>query len=371
MKSRSIIVHKIGNGMKCPPLQEIVPCNDHPCPIDCMTTDWGGWSACGAECNGGVRERSRVVVVDMENGGSPCPSTENAEACNMQSCDEDCVLDDWVDWSSCSKPCNKGVQERTRLVLTPSRGNGECANPVSTDRRQFKWCNQFSCNDILGNSTLLRCVSKVDLIILMDGSGSLRSFGWKQTLNMTRTLVQSLEGGEDAVRVAIELFSGPKTWADYAYCTGEKDMAQGKTLDLKKQCGISWVSHFTNKTDDLDKTLETLEWPEASTLTSVALGEAENEMMLGRADANTVVVVITDGKPMSQLNTVAAAKKLSEKAKVVWVPVGRNAPMHLIEELAAEPKSDHIVRVNSFTQLSDPDVVNSILVNSCPKVLLL
>lgn len=368
MKERSIIVHKIGNGMKCPPLKEIVPCNEQPCPIDCVTTDWGGWSACGAECGGGVRERSRVVVVDMENGGTPCPSTEQAEACNVQACDADCVLDDWVDWSSCSKPCNKGVQERVRGVFVPARGTGECPEPLSDERNQFHPCNTFSCDELLGNKSTLTCSSKVDLIIVMDGSGSLRSFGWKQTLNITRTLVRSLEAGAEGVKVAVELFSGPKTWGDYALCTGEVDMPAGTTLDLKKQCGISWVTHFTDQTDALDETLKNMEWPASSTLTSVALGEAANEMMMGRADANTVVVVITDGKPMSQLNTRASAKKLSEKAKVIWIPVGQNAPIHLIEELAAKPLSDHIVRVPTFAGLSDPDVVNSIIVNSCPQV---
>jgi hypothetical protein len=367
-KSRSIIVHKIGNGMKCPPLHEVVPCSEQPCPVDCVTSDWGGWSACGAECGGGVRERSRVVTVDMENGGTPCPSTEEAESCNAQSCDADCQLNDWVDWSSCSKPCNKGVQERTRSVLTPERGVGICPEPLTDQRRQFKPCNDFGCDQILGNRTILTCDSKVDLIILMDGSGSLREFGWKQTKNLSRTLVQNLEAGADKVKVAVELFSGPKTWADYSFCTGERSMPQGKTVDLAKQCGISWVSHFTDKLDQLDTNLENLAWPASSTLTSVALGEAKNEMMAGRGDANTVVVVITDGKPMSQLNTIQAAKSLSEAAKVIWVPVGRNAPIHLIKELAADPVSEHMVRVKSFSDLTDSGILNSIITNSCPQV---
>jgi len=367
-RSRAIIVHKIGSGMKCPPLAEVVPCNDHLCPIDCEMSDWQGWSACGAECGGGVRERSRTVTTDMENGGTPCDSTENAEACNLQSCDADCVPDDWTAWSACPKSCNKGHQDRTRGILVPARGTGTCPPPGSEFRRQFKKCNDFSCDEIMANATTLKCVSMVDIIILMDGSGSLRTLGWKQTLNLSRSLVQNMEGGSNSVKVAVQLFSGPKTWPDYALCTGETQMPTGETINLKETCGISWVSHFTDDLTALDTTMEQLEWPASSTLTSVALGEAASEMMNGRKNASTVVIVITDGKPMSQTNTIAAAQKLSETAKILWIPIGANAPIDLINDLAEEPKDDHIIRVTDFADLSSPDTVNAILVDACPIV---
>jgi hypothetical protein len=252
--------------------------------------------------------------------------------------------------------------------MIPQRGVGTCPELMAEERVNFKPCNEFSCGEILQNKTTLTCVSKVDLIVLMDGSGSLRDYGWKQTVNISRTLVENLEGGMHAVRVAVQLFSGPKTWGDYAYCTGEKPLPAGQTLDLARQCGISWVSHFTDDLEALDENLKNLKWPASSTLTSVALGEAKNELMNGRKDANTVVVVITDGKPMSRLNTVQAVGKLSEIAKVVWVPVGLDAPIQMIEEMAAKPTLDHIVRVDSFDNLAAPETVNAIMTDVCPIV---
>merc|ERR1719410_2601357 len=102
------------------------------------------------------------------------------------------------------------------------------------------------------------------------------------------------------------------TWDNYQKCTGD---TKGTTLDIDADCGVQWDSHWTNDTEDLATKVShsVLEWPRQTTLTSFALGQAESELVKGRGDANSVVIVITDGKPLSQANTEAAAKKLQEK----------------------------------------------------------
>lgn len=48
-----------------------------------------------------------------------------------------------------------------------------------------------------GNVTL-RCGSAVDLIVLLDGSGSLGRYGWKQSKDMAIKFIQSMKGsGKD------------------------------------------------------------------------------------------------------------------------------------------------------------------------------
>merc|ERR1712127_500005 len=96
-KTRSVIVHPVGLGMKCPPLKLVESCNDELCPINCELEDWGGWSSCSAECGGGVMERSRSVKLEPEHDGQPCESTEEEQGCNIQSCDKDCELSEWGD----------------------------------------------------------------------------------------------------------------------------------------------------------------------------------------------------------------------------------------------------------------------------------
>merc|ERR1719343_902942 len=127
-----------------------------------------------------------------------------------------------------------------------------------------------------------------------------------------------------------------------------------------KECGIEWVSHFTNDTEGLAARLNStggdrINFPRESTLTSVALGQAESELTKGREDANSVVIVITDGRPMSEQNTKAAAKRVQEKAKIVWVPVSSSAPLDLIAEMAGLPKDENVVKVSTFKTLHTPN----------------
>jgi len=42
---------------------------------------------------------------------------------------------------------------------------------------------------------------------------------------------------------------------------------------MEEDCGISWVKHFANNTVKVAKLAKDLQWPEAITLTSVALAE--------------------------------------------------------------------------------------------------
>merc|ERR1719510_2853308 len=145
---------------------------------------------------------------------------------------------------------------------------------------------------------------------------------------------------------------------------------------MKDHCGIEWYHHLS--TDDTNVTLKKLadevdglteeNWMKSTTLTSVALGQAENELFQGREDANSVVLIITDGWPMSKRNTRAAAQRLQGEAKVVWVPVGRSAPRSLIEKMASAPEKDHVVEIDNFEDLESPWAVNQLVSIACPRV---
>merc|ERR1719343_132016 len=145
VKSRSILIQPQGGGMACPPLFEHEPCNEDDCPVDCRLGDWGGWSSCSADCGGGVMQRERPISVEPVNGGEACEQTSETQSCNIGSCDADCVLSDWNDWSACSKACGGGVQFRTKEVATPSHGMGKCWEPTSQERFDQKACDFMPC----------------------------------------------------------------------------------------------------------------------------------------------------------------------------------------------------------------------------------
>jgi len=214
-------------------------------------------------------------------------------------------------------------------------------------------------------SLLLKCKEKVDIVVLLDGSGSLRSDGWKLSQHFAETFVNSLEGGDELVKAALVLFSGPRTWTALQKCYSDDP---GVVVDLEADCGVTRVKEFTNDTAAVAEAVAGLEWPAATTATSIALAQAEQMFAHGREDAKSLVVVITDGWPMSQYATTLAANRLKEHANVLWVPVGAGAPMHLIEELASLPKEDHIVKVNAFRDLAIPDKINQIMSTACAEL---
>merc|ERR1719189_349612 len=369
-RARSIITQAQGGGVQCPPLTALVKCNEEACPVDCRLNDWEGWSGCSAECGGGVRERSRTVQLEASSGGDPCEDTEEEEACNIQACDNPCVSGPWSQWSSCSKMCGRGTQRRTKVIAQAATGSGECFDEQDPQRMEFTPRNDFDCGD-----APLNCESKVDVTILLDSSASLGEEGWTASHHIAGKLLEALGSGpEGNIKVALEVFSGPKTWADYDLCVLQTTQPLS-TEDMETKCGIKWIEGRFQEGDAI-KTLGaevknnwgTEQWLQSTTLTSVALGQANDQLFYGREDANSVVIVITDGWPMSQLNTKKAAKKLQEHAKVVWVPVTRSAPVKLIEQLASLPPEDHVIEIADFVELETVGALNRIISTTCPKI---
>jgi len=206
---------------------------------------------------------------------------------------------------------------------------------------QFKPCNTFTCESILGeNRTLLKCVSKVDVVLLLDGSGSLGKLGWEATKTFAEDFVAALDGGDDKANVALEVFSRT----------------------------VIWPAHFTNDTAAVAAGVKDIQWPMSVTYTHEALLQAESELIHGREDAMTVVIVVTDGWPTYVQKTKDAAESLKQKARILWVPVGQNAPIDMINELASEPKNENIVQIRDVTDISKSQNINKIIADACPSI---
>lgn len=320
-------------------------------------------------------ERSRHETRKAQFEGEVCPSLEEEISCGSGACNRNCELSDWSDWgeSPCSRACGGGTRRSVRGVPEGKEaiGTGKCWEPDHKKRLKFKTCNKRSCTKMLRNlnganekkSKFLECDSIIDLTIVMDGSGSLGQTGWDLSKRLVKKLIQNLSPN---VKVSLLLFSGPDTWDGVDKCLGGDS-----NLDMKTDCRQDWVSEYTSEFTELVTKVEGLTWPKGGTLTSLALGMVDADLMYGRIGAEPKVVVLTDGKPLSKLNTYAAAHKLQKSADVIWVPIGSNAPLEEIKQMASKPQDDHVIAISSFWKLNRKfnSFVNQILTTTCPKVI--
>jgi len=351
-------------GAKCLPLRAMKLCNMHPCAENCVVSSFSGWSKCSAECGGGVRQRLRKVKHPMKYGGDPCPATSESEACNVQSCEKDCELEEWTKWSWCSKDCDGGTRKRERFVKTPAEGAGHCPDEWDPERLQRKECSHHRCVVPAGKE-VLQCNRTLDIVLLIDGSGSLGQTGWDAEIKTAQMFVDAFSGTGANSRIAVILYSGPSTWTGVDKCFGKN----GQKVNMELDCKIKKVTDdFETDMGSVKTLIGGLTWPQGSTLTSLALQTAKAELALGREEAESVVVTITDGRPLSYLHTWLSSRSVRKShARLVWVAVTKDAPLKFIKKWATRPWKENVVVVETFEDLEKPDPVNHVIADICPE----
>ncbi|CAK0879241.1 unnamed protein product, partial [Prorocentrum cordatum] len=132
-RNRTVLQESRRGGKECEgPLEETHSCVDPDAElVDCRIGEWLPWSECSRTCGGGVHERSREIAVQPLNGGASCSGPlKQAHACNTQQCSHDdadrpCELTEWADWGECS---DDGTKVRHRELKHDARGNGVRCN---------------------------------------------------------------------------------------------------------------------------------------------------------------------------------------------------------------------------------------------------
>eukprot|EP00929_Paragymnodinium_shiwhaense_P014082 TRINITY_DN121964_c0_g1_i1.p1 TRINITY_DN121964_c0_g1~~TRINITY_DN121964_c0_g1_i1.p1 ORF type:complete len:968 (+),score=282.91 TRINITY_DN121964_c0_g1_i1:93-2996(+) len=361
---RRTIILPDDKGTACPKLVMQKECGSGPCPEDCRMEEWSGWSACTAKCGGGVKERVRGVRRQARHGGQPCAATAQTESCGNEPCDADCRLAAWSPWSTCSRACGGGFEIRERLVVAAAKGDGLCPVQDSPSRLQYKRCNPQECKPASGGTTL-QCDSKLDVIILLDSSGSVGSEGWEKLKTATSTLVKAFnpDGKEDGAAVSVLMYGGPDDFENYKKCTNGDAIK-----DMEKECKISWASHLTTDASSVSGGLGQLAWQKGATLTSAALAAAETELLTGRPATQSVVIVLTDGRPMNMRKTTEIAARLKRRARLMWVPLTDQAPIDQMKHWASRPVASNVLALKNIAELEKPDRISGIIADACPKV---
>jgi uncharacterized protein YegL len=298
-----VVVVEPDGGSECPPLQVKEACNLQSCPVDCVMGDWSGWSSCSKDCGGGVMTRSRIPLTEEENGGESCGETSDPQQCNVESCDRPCDLGDWGDWTECTSACGGGERFRFKEVQREAGPTGECPE---SDRKQAEVCNAYTC------PPELLCTDKQDILVLMDGSGSLGSDGFDAIKAFVASLFKRMSFGKTTAKGGAVVFSSE----------------------------ITKISSLTEDGTALIAAVEAAAWPEGSTDTTSALALAD-QMLLSDArtevsQADTFVLLITDGPPNNMKNAKMAARKLHQRGRVIVLAVGHGIDPIFMSEIATD-----------------------------------
>uniref|UniRef100_A0A8C5CCN9 Spondin-1 n=1 Tax=Gadus morhua TaxID=8049 RepID=A0A8C5CCN9_GADMO len=155
-------------------LEQVEKCMLPECPTDCLLTDWTEWSDCNKSCGKGHMIRNRVVKLEPQFGGDPCPETVQRKKCKVRKCSRGqgspeekkrrkeqrekrrskklelgnktvsnrCKMRPWSSWTDCTKLCGNGIEER---LMTAKRRFRSAQLPSCKDRKEMRACNVHPC----------------------------------------------------------------------------------------------------------------------------------------------------------------------------------------------------------------------------------
>lgn len=248
--------------------------------------------------------------------------------------------------------CDGGFQERFRHVLIPTRGFGKCPTPNSDFRYAKQECNVHPCT---GDEV---CIAKQDLVLGIDGSGSLTEDGFGILRNFAVTLITKYQTeyfGSDAMKVGVLQFGNGVVLAD------------GRT--------VSPAINVQPLTTDLALVKAGLEnLPYKKGFTNMAQAFALSEVMYtaaGRKGAQSALLLITDGKPSFAFQTNEMVEQLQDKNIQRFFMVVNEAggdDLKQMEKWASQPWETNLIHVPGLEALrADESVwVQKAVVMFCP-----
>jgi len=367
--TREIIQRNNDYGVTCPATEMRKKCNQFPCPVHCKLSEWGQWGTCTKECGGGIQSRSRTIEQKPENGGNACETFMDSVPCNTGSCDRDCTLSEWKE-RPCPVPCGGGWKVKKKEVLIPARGNGKCAKKDKSKRLAREECNIQAC---AGDE---ECVGKLDIVIALDASGSVKEKGFTILRDFTAALVKKFRSEtEETVMEPVKKGAAPTTVTNKvtAAQVGIVQFGNGALDDEGNVSAAEIVQSLKKDVDGTVAKVNAMTWLKGFTNMAQAFTASQSVFTEGRKRAQSVLILVTDGKPSFEFQTESAARKLRQSGVKVMIVSVKTFPGKIMEKMkgwvSLPPESNfvHIPGLKALEAEMD-SFVNKVVVRACPKV---
>ena len=123
-------------------------------PIDCKWSDWAASGPCSKECGGGIQQLSRVQTQVAMYAGRACSGDFTAtQPCNDFPCPINCMWSNWGEWGTCSRRCGGGTQWQFRSISQAAAHGGKGCSGSFVMKRP---CNRKPCPTEGEDSNLIK-----------------------------------------------------------------------------------------------------------------------------------------------------------------------------------------------------------------------
>ena len=227
-----------------------------------------------------------------------------------------------------------------------------CPDRFSAERLHTEPCNeQKNCTS---QSVPPKCADKIDLLFLLDSSGSMGTSGLEDSKKFVNAVAARMDlNPQKGGRIAVSHFNSQAARLTVGFQTDAA--ALKKTLDEKFP---TTPAGHTNL-------------PEALSLAVTDLGadDVGNEACyLRRSGVLPIVVILTDGMPASRHLAESEVTKLKRVARVLLVNVGAATNKRVLKKMVSWPVLENFMVVSSSGGLGEAEFVTDFLANVCRKL---
>ncbi len=177
----------------------------------------------------------------------------------------------------------------------------------------------------------------MDMVFIMDSSGSIGAHNWPKMLHFAKALIQRFPIGPDETCIGAVSFGS----------------SASKEFDLDDYVNINDIANALNR----------IQWKDEMTNTSGGIRVAMNEIFTlkggDRPAAPNIAVLITDGESnRDEIKTIPEAQKAHASGITLFVVgVGLNLNFQELEGISTQPPEEHVFLVHSFDYLQSMEAM--------------